>query len=122
MKILTIPSPGILERITANRSIDGQTKAVGRCDEYDEVHPDGGAWTDREPSNAVARALAENEGIAIKELPPVFDSVDTDGLDAVIQSAPDVTVNFSHYGYEVTVTGSGNVEVTMHPNEESKRS
>lgn len=119
---MRIPTPGLLESLPAFTPGDAQATGLGSRDESDEFHPDGGAWADREPSNAVALALAENEEIAPEELPPVFDSVDSDGLNAVLRSAPDATVTFSHFGYEVTVTGSGNVKVSMAAQEESKRS
>lgn len=66
----------------------------------------------KNPSNEIAQAIADREEIATEELPPLYDSVDTEGLNAVLQSAPDATVTFPHRGYEVTVTGSGEVNLT----------
>lgn len=84
----------------------------------DDVHgasePDAeaSAWDDRLPSNAVALAIAGREHVVVGELPPLFGSVDTDALDALVRDAPGSVVSFTHLGYEVTVTGDGEVELT----------
>lgn len=82
---------------------DGDT--VGTC-------TDGTDRLDPIPSNEIARAIAEREAVATEDLPPLFDSVDTDGLNAFLQSAPEATITFPYRGYEVTVTGSGEVHLT----------
>ncbi len=68
-------------------------------------------WGDRLPSNAVALAIASREHVVVAELPPIYESVDSDGLDAFLRSAPGASVTFTHCGYEVTVTGRGKVEL-----------
>lgn len=74
--------------------------------------PEVSAWRDRLPSNEVALAIASREHVVVGELPPLYGSVDTDGLDALLRSAPGAVVTFTHHGYEVTVTGGGEVELT----------
>lgn len=69
-------------------------------------------WADREPAVEIARAVAAAEGVEVTALPPLFDAVDPDGLTAVLRSAPDARVSFTHLGYDVTVTGRGQVEVS----------
>lgn len=72
---------------------------------------EGAVWGDRLPSNQVALAIASREHVVVAELPPLYESVDSDGLDAFLRSAPGASVTFTHCGYEVTVTGRGKVEL-----------
>lgn len=78
----------------------------------DDAGPEASAWDDRLPSNVVALAIARREHVVVGELPPLFGSVDTDALDALVRATPRSVVSFTHLGYEVTVTGDGEVELT----------
>ena len=63
------------------------------------------------PTHAVAAALAAREGVEPTDLPPLHGSIDTEAMDAVLRSAGDARLTFTHLGYEVTVTGDGDVSV-----------
>lgn len=69
------------------------------------------AWDETDPTITVAEALAEAEGVEVTKLPPLFASIDTDALNALLSSAHDVRVSLTHLGYEVVVSGAGEVEV-----------
>lgn len=77
-----------------------------------EPDAEASAWDDRLPSNEVALAIASREHVVVGELPPLFESVDTDALDKLIRGTPTSSATFTHCGYEVTVTGDGEVELT----------
>lgn len=85
------------------RSTDGSSQVSDRVD----ARPSLG------PSTRVAYRLADESGQAIEELRPLADSVDPDALDAIFhdRSAADAYVTFRHEGFEVTVTGGGEVLV-----------
>lgn len=71
--------------------------------------------TDRtEPlSQAVVESVARAEGVDPLDLEvPLYDAVDPDALDALFQqdgTSGDGRIQFSYYGYRVTVTGAGHV-------------
>lgn len=61
----------------------------------------------------VLEAVADREGVDVLDLPPIFDAVDPDALEALLATADDteVTVSFPYGGYDVTVTSGGRVDV-----------
>ncbi|ELY68009.1 HalOD1 output domain-containing protein [Natrinema versiforme] len=76
-------------------------------------------FTSIEPSVAVIDAL---EAITDREstaLPPLYEAIDPEGLDAVIESTqrtphPDQSsVSFPYQGFLVTVFGDGTLEVAV---------
>lgn len=75
----------------------------------------------RRVSTAVIEAVADHAGVEPTDLPPLYESVESDALDALFQSLPrgplrrmgDVT--FSYAGYFVRVTADGAVEVLSEP-------
>ena len=75
---------------------------------------DGGeprAWPAASPTVAVAEAIAEAAEIDAVELAPLYGSIDTEAMDELLESAADARLTFTHLGYEVTVTGTGEVSV-----------
>lgn len=46
------------------------------------------------------------------DLPPLYESVDPDALDACVASMASGTVTFSYAGYAVTVDDEGSVDLT----------
>ena len=46
--------------------------------------------------------IADAEGVPIDRLPPLYDVLDPESLDTLLESGG-VTVTFSYCGYEVTV-------------------
>jgi len=62
----------------------------------------------------VIQSVAETRGVTPLDLPtPLFDVVDPDCLDRLVESgADDLRVTFEYYGCEVTVRGDGSVSAT----------
>lgn len=75
--------------------------------------------SDEQVTVTVAEALAEYTGVPAYELPPLYDSVDPDALDAVIRTLdPEgaegrscVTFSALNSDYLVTVHADGGVEI-----------
>lgn len=74
-------------------------------------------WTAGEPpSVAVVEAIAAATGRDPTGVGPIYESVDTDALDALVSGGtPDagsaVHVSFTHEGVQVTVDSRGGIEV-----------
>lgn len=112
MSLLEVLSPWRSGENTGTFPADAEASSAGDDGDTIGASTDETDGLDKNPSNEVARAIAEREERATEGLPPLYDSVDTDGLNAVLQSAPDATITFPHRGYHVTVTGSGEVNLT----------
>lgn len=97
-----------LEHVTDARVADGGPTG-------DQVP--GPAPLERSPSEAVALALADEQGLDATELPPLYASIDPEALDALLRRAPDARVTFTHHGYEITVDGRG--DVALAPTDEA---
>lgn len=68
------------------------------------------------PSTKVVEAVAAREGVETTALDvPLYEAVDPDALDALVRSSAvgrsALTVHFSYYGYSVTVSSDGSVEL-----------
>ncbi len=65
------------------------------------------------PSELVVRAVSDTLGAAPTEIPPLFETLDPDALDALIEHATDtaVTIAFEYAGLQVTVDADGTVSV-----------
>lgn len=57
------------------------------------------------------QAVADADGVAPDDLPPLYAAVDPDALDAMFRGRPDGSITFEYCGYTVTV--HGNSEVTV---------
>ena len=71
-------------------------------------------WSAVDPSTAVAELLADAAGCEPAEVGPLYDTVDSDALDSLVrhgESAAGCTVTFPHDGFEVSVSGDGEVLV-----------
>jgi hypothetical protein len=62
-------------------------------------------------SNAIVTQIAERENRYLTDLPPLYDVLDPESLDALLNS-DGVTVTFSYCGYEVTVTSDDTITIT----------
>lgn len=62
---------------------------------------------------AVVRAVADREGKAVTELPPLYDAVDPDVLRRFVDSetGSGATLRFTYCGHEVVVRDDGSVDV-----------
>jgi len=69
-------------------------------------------------STRVTTEVAAREGVDPIELEkPLYDIVDVDALEALVESAgrgaqSEVQITFTYYGYEVIVDGTGGVTLT----------
>ena len=65
------------------------------------------------PLHAVVSAVAEAEDVDPVELPPLYNAIDPDALNALVTSDSSTvsTVTFQYAGYAVVVRGEGKVEV-----------
>lgn len=65
------------------------------------------------PTQAVVERIAAAEGVDPLDLqPPLFDAIDTEALDTLINSANSQTsVQFVYQGYTISVDGDCNVEL-----------
>jgi hypothetical protein len=79
------------------------------------VHP----WGDRELATTVASAVADHLGVGIETLPPLYESVETDGLASVLaprgDGLADAVVRFRHAGLELALSGDGVIAARQPP-------
>lgn len=74
-------------------------------------------WSTVPPSTAVVETIAAHADCDATELNPLYDTVDPDGLNAVVRSNAEretensVSVSLEHAGYEITVYSTGVVTV-----------
>lgn len=57
--------------------------------------------------------ISERENVEFTDLPPLREAIDPDALQSLIESPQDdgITINFTYYGYDITVSGNGSIEV-----------
>ncbi|AWB28668.1 hypothetical protein HARCEL1_07150 [Halococcoides cellulosivorans] len=56
-------------------------------------------------------AIAEFTGSDPKTMPPLYDAVDTDALDTLLNSETPIEISFEYEGHTVAVTGDSDVRV-----------
>lgn len=66
---------------------------------------------DVRPSVRVALALSEVTGVPPDSIDPLFETVDPDALDALVESDSLETIRFVHAGHEVVLDGDGQIGV-----------
>lgn len=74
----------------------------------------------RTPTEAVVREVASLEGVDPVELDPLFDVLDPEALDTLVQEDGDrsrhpLRIEFLYHGYGVVVTSAGTVDVSRTP-------
>lgn len=62
-------------------------------------------------SMRVVRRVACETGTDTAELPPLYDAIDPEALDAVVGSAATTSVTFTYADYVVSVDADGTVSV-----------
>jgi len=72
------------------------------------------AYGDDPPSHAVARSVAAATDRVVVDLPPLYETIDTDALDHLFDRGARVAVSFRYAGCDVTVTG---LHVVVRPDE-----
>ncbi|WP_226008300.1 HalOD1 output domain-containing protein [Natrinema salinisoli] len=70
--------------------------------------------TENTPVYAVVSAVSEASGLDIVELPPLYEVINPDALNALFTSRAEPAVrkvSFEYAGYDIVVRGTGAVEV-----------
>jgi hypothetical protein len=80
---------------------------VTRTDRRDTITPE------RFPATAIVRAVADREGVPATQLPPLYETVDPDVIDAIYEasSASGARVTFEYVGYTITFRTDGTIVV-----------
>lgn len=65
-------------------------------------------------SVAIVQEIAAVEGTDPAKLPPLYDSIDIDALDALVtySDAQDLTIEFDYDAYTIRVEGASEITVT----------
>lgn len=73
------------------------------------------------PSMAIIEEVAAIDGTDPTELPPLYEVIDPEALDALVESASEseFEVEFPYSGHEVTVTGDGEIHIEQGRPEQS---
>lgn len=65
-----------------------------------------------EPAVRVAEEVAEAKGVDVLDLDPLFETINSDALDALLANADrDVEVTFEYEGYAVRIRGDGQISL-----------
>lgn len=68
-------------------------------------------WDDETPpSTALVWAVADARAVDPTDLPPLYDIVDADALDALVRDQ-DVTMTVEYQGFRATIHGDGRLEL-----------
>lgn len=62
-------------------------------------------------SDQVVQTVAERSNTDALELPPLFDTLDSDSLDKLIRGMDEGEVSFAYAGYNITVDSQTRIEV-----------
>lgn len=57
-------------------------------------------------------AVSDRTGRDPIDLPVLYDSVDTDALNAAVEGLDDGSISFGYAGYQVAIDGDGSVTLT----------
>lgn len=66
-------------------------------------------------SERVTYRIAEAEDRSVTELDPLYNSIDPEALDALVDSlsAPDASITFTHEDYTITVDVCGTISIDL---------
>lgn len=67
---------------------------------------------DRLPSEQILTKVADKTNTDVLELPTLYDTVEVDKLDAVIDSLDNGTISFTYYGEHIIITSDGTVTLS----------
>lgn len=68
-------------------------------------------WDDETPpSTALVRSVADARDVDPIDLPPLYDAVDADAMDALVGDR-NVTMTVEYHGFLATVRGDGRLEL-----------
>lgn len=68
-------------------------------------------------SEQIVRAVADTVDTDTLELPPLYEAIDPDALDRLIEGMTSGEISFIYAGYEVTVRSDSTVELTPAPSD-----
>ena len=81
-----------------------RTVEVGSSTTQIDAHP---------PTYAIVKTIAELEAVRFEALPPLYDYVCPEALDALVSDGtPSLEIEFEYMTYAVSVAGSGTVTIT----------
>lgn len=73
-------------------------------------------WTNQyeSPSEAIVTTIAAKETVTETALPPLYNQIDPDALDALVtgQSDDSIQVSFTYSGYNVHIRDSDVIEIS----------
>jgi len=68
-------------------------------------------WSETRPSMAVPEVISAITGREQTDFAPLYEAIDPEALDALVQSDSSVSVSFEHAGHSITVRSDGEVVV-----------
>jgi hypothetical protein len=74
---------------------------------------------DSNPSEAIVLEIAERTDVNPVDLPPLYERVDPEALDSLVQGPGSFYVTFEYTGYEVTVSETGCIAIHERGNDRS---
>ena len=63
-------------------------------------------------TTTILEEIAVAENVSVLDLPPLYDVIEPDSLNRLLEHGTDVSVNFSYFGYCVSIE---NGDVTIAP-------
>lgn len=66
-------------------------------------------------SERVIQKVATASGTDALELPPLWDAIEPDALDALVEEMADGEVSFAYAGYDVTVASDATISLRERP-------
>ena len=92
---------GLIPSSIGYQSMQKATQAMdSRDDEFEE------------PAVRVAEAVAQAKGVDVLDLEPLFETIDSEALNALLVNADrDVEVAFEYEGYAVRIRGDGEISL-----------
>ena len=70
------------------------------------------------PSRKIIERVAEATETDSVQLPPLYDDVDPDALDTLIQTMSDGELTFTYSGVKVTITSDESIKVNVENDEQ----
>lgn len=71
------------------------------------------------PSETIVLEIANRTGVDPGDLPPLYESVDPEALDRLVQEQGSFRLTFEYTEYEVTVFGAGCIAIHERGNDRS---
>jgi hypothetical protein len=72
---------------------------------------------DTPPSQKLSTRVAAKVDCNVVELPPLYNTIDPDKLDTIVESMTNGAVSFRYTGHEITVSSDGSVTLCDQPEE-----